>query len=92
MNPELINLIKESDRILRLWKMDLANYRNRDLCKQLRNRLNSAIRKRKSAYYRTIFEGNKNNTKKYGIMLTICWVEEKRTVSTEQLMWLWLNL
>ena len=61
MTNELFNLIKERDRIFRLWKGPPANLKYRDLYKKLRNKLNNQIKNRKNSFYRNIFEKNKTN-------------------------------
>lgn len=64
MNPEILNLIKERDRVFRLWKGDPSNYRHRQLYKRLRNKLNSKIKTRKNSYYKQVFQNNKGDSRK----------------------------
>lgn len=64
MSHRLLRLMRERDRVFRLWKGDPSNVRHRNLYKKLRNRLNNELKARKNNYYRLIFENNKYDAKK----------------------------
>lgn len=64
MTNEIVRLIKERDRIFKLWKNDPSNNGNRILYKRLRNRIISKIRQQKEAHYRDFFARNKRDSKK----------------------------
>lgn len=64
MTVDILNYIRERDRIFRLWKNDPTNDRHRELYKTLRNRIINMIRHRKNSYYRVFFEQNKQDSRK----------------------------
>lgn len=64
MNFELLGLIRERDRIFKMWKNDPSNQRHRNLYNRLRNKLTKAIRDRKNTYYKQVFERNRNDSRK----------------------------
>lgn len=78
ISNELINMIRERDRLFKLWRSDPANIRSRNIYKHFRNKVNNAIRSKKNAYYVEKFEIVKKDTKKIWANLNELLCRKKR--------------